>query len=169
MTDAAYHYTRCGLDNVWLLNGYHTEDLGEYGQTVVVENVDELERVIAQGLTHLDRPLTGAEFRYLRTMLDISQTAMGRLLGKDGQTIARWEGRKRKAIVPFADAAIRQRYLESIGEPSLFSGIQDRLAELATLVANGEALPEGARTSLSFEEEADGTWRGAGDRVMQAA
>lgn len=170
MIEGAYHYTRCGLDNVWLVNGYRIEDMGEYGQSVVVEHVENLERAIARRLTDLDRRLTGAEFRYLRTMLDLSQTAMGRVLGKDGQTIARWEGRKRKPVPQDSDAAIRQRYRESIGVPSVFSRIQDRLAELATSAANGESLPDENGTGLSFkEEEASGEWHGTEEPVLQDA
>ena len=91
-----YHYTGCGLDNIWLVSGYRVENLGEYGQSVVVENVEELEKTIARHLVDQERPLTGQEFRYLRVMLDLSQTAMGRRLGKDYQTVARWEAAERK-------------------------------------------------------------------------
>jgi DNA-binding transcriptional regulator YiaG len=145
-----YHYTRCGLDNVWLVNGYHVEDLGEYGQSTVVENVEQLERVIACDLVNLDRPLTGQEFRFLRVMLDLSQTAVGRFMGKDYQSVGRWEAKERRPVPRFADVAIRQRYLESIGERPMFTQIEDRLAEIASTAP--------IKSDLTFEEEADGNW-----------
>ncbi|HEV7367653.1 hypothetical protein [Arenibaculum sp.] len=149
-----YHYTQCGLDNIWLLNGYHEEDLGEYGATVVVERADELERVIALHLAKQERPLTGQEFRFLRVMLDLSQTSIGRRLGKDYQTVARWEADTHKAVPRFADASIRARYLESIGERPLFTQIEDRLAEIAAAVGKGSL----AKAKLAFEERPGGQW-----------
>jgi len=155
-----YHYTRCGLDNVWLVNGFYEEDLGEYGKSVVVEHVEELERAIARQLVDQERPLTGQEFRFIRVMLDLSQTAIGRRLGKDYQSIARWEAEARKAVPRFADAAIRARYLESIGERPLFSRIEDRLAELVAAVGSDSR----CGTRLAFE---DGVW--SGNAVLEAA
>jgi DNA-binding transcriptional regulator YiaG len=150
---AMYHYTRCGLDNVWLRNGYRIEDLGEYGESVVVENVEQLERTIARHLVDQSRPLTGQEFRFLRTMMDMTQSAIGRRLGKDYQSVARWETDTRKPVPKFADAAIRQRYLESIGERPLFTEIEDRLAELAK-----ESRVKPVQPKISFEEDPDGRW-----------
>lgn len=149
-----YHYTQCGLDNVWLLNGYHEEDLGEYGTTMVIEQADQLERVIALHLAKQDRPLTGQEFRFLRVMLDLSQTYIGRRLGKDYQSVARWESDIYKPVPRFADASIRARYLESIGERPLFTQIEDRLAEIAAEA--GKSSP--AKPRLAFEEGPGGHW-----------
>ena len=159
-----YHYTRCGLDNVWLLNGYHEEDLGAYGKSVVIEHAEELDRTIARCLVDQDRPLTGQAFRFLRVMLDLSQTAIGRKLGKDYQTVARWEADARKPVPRFADVAIRARYLEAIGERPLFTQIEDRLAErAASAKANGD--PAG----LAFEAEPGGHWRGKDTRTAVSA
>lgn len=155
-----YHYTRSGLDNVWLENGYRAEDLGDYGQSVVIENVVRLERAIARHLVEIRRPLTGQEFRFLRVMLDLSQTAVGRRLGKDYQTVARWEAAGRKPVPRFADVAIRARYLESIGERPMFTQIEDRLAELAASATNGGA---------TFLAAADGSWQEKNTQPLQAA
>jgi hypothetical protein len=37
------HYTHCGLDNVWLRNGYHIHDEG-----VSIERIEELHAAIRQ-------------------------------------------------------------------------------------------------------------------------
>jgi DNA-binding transcriptional regulator YiaG len=150
-----YHYTRCGLDNIWLRNGYRTEDLGEYGESVVVENVEQLEQAIARHLVDQARPLTGQEFKFLRIMLDMSQSEVGRRMGKDYQTVARWEAAARTPVPQFSDVAIRQRYLESIGERPLFTAIEDRLAEIMKKGSKvRSSLPK-----LSFDEGTDGRWK----------
>jgi DNA-binding transcriptional regulator YiaG len=154
-----YHWTGSGLDNVWLLNGYQVEDLGAYGQSVVVENAEALERAIARQLATQDRPLTGQEFRFLRVMLDFSQTALGRRLGKDYQTVARWEAASRKPVPRHADAALRARYLEFVGERPLFTEIEDRLAEAESDPAAGK---------LAFAMEADGSWHATASTLETA-
>jgi DNA-binding transcriptional regulator YiaG len=43
-------------------------------------------------LTRKASPLTGAEFRYIRSAgMLLSQPALGKLMGIDGQSVARWE------------------------------------------------------------------------------
>jgi hypothetical protein len=37
MTDM-HHYTECGLDNVWLLNGFERRDFGGCGSAVAVHD-----------------------------------------------------------------------------------------------------------------------------------
>ena len=44
-----YHYTECGLDNVWLSNGY-TEKKTAYGKAVSISNADELHKILAEDL-----------------------------------------------------------------------------------------------------------------------
>jgi len=41
-----YHYTLCGLDNVWLENGYQVRETS-YGQGISVHDVEGLHEVIA--------------------------------------------------------------------------------------------------------------------------
>lgn len=157
-----YHYTRSGLDNVWLTNGFRREDLGEYGVTMVVDDVDALERAIARQLAELPRPLSGQEFRFLRSMLDMTQSQVGRCLGKDYQTVARWEAAERKPVPRFADTAMRQRYLESLGERPLFSETEDRLASFPASFA-------GDVPRLVFERQSNSVWRRSDAPVVQAA
>ena len=40
------HYTQCGLDNVWLENGYDTQTTA-YGKAVAVHDVDGLHALLA--------------------------------------------------------------------------------------------------------------------------
>lgn len=86
-----YHYTDGGLRNVWLANGYEIKKT-PYGEGVAFHNLDGLTRSICMALTRKASLLTGAEFRYIRSAgMLLSQPALGKLMGIDGQSVARWE------------------------------------------------------------------------------
>lgn len=135
-----YHYTECGLDNVWLLSGYDVQDFGSRGQGVSVRRERELWKVLASGIVGQDAPITGQEFRFIRGLLDLTQAAAGRRLGhKDHQTVLRWE-KNRHAPVPLAaDVLVRGWYLESIGRKPMVTRVSERLAEIAAEVGRAPA------------------------------
>jgi len=70
-----YHYTECGLRNVWLENGYNSRKTG-YGEAVSVEDVDGLHALLALRLADKKGSLTAAELRFLRTHLCLSQASL---------------------------------------------------------------------------------------------
>lgn len=86
----ALRYDGCGLSNVFLLNGFDTED-GPYGALVAIHNVEGLHAAIADSLVDKKGPLTGSEFRFLRRFLELSQKACGEWFNVDAQTVANWE------------------------------------------------------------------------------
>lgn len=68
-----YHYKACGLEGIYLLNGYTVEEHdGE--RHVFVENVDELHKAIGRHIISKRKGLTGAEIRFLRNTLDVLRT-----------------------------------------------------------------------------------------------
>jgi len=84
------HYTGCGLDNIYLLSGYEiVED--EDGKGVIIHNLDELHDAIALYLVNEQKILSGKEVHYLRAYMDLSQSGLGKLLGCNSQTVARYE------------------------------------------------------------------------------
>jgi DNA-binding transcriptional regulator YiaG len=86
-----YRWDDMGLKNVWLLNGYHVHDT-PYGRGVSFDDVEGLTRAVCLALARKPGKLTGGEFRYLRQAgLAMSQPSLGKVLGVDGQSIARWE------------------------------------------------------------------------------
>ena len=93
-----FQYTACGLDNVWLANGYKVKET-RHGHAVSVNDVDGLHKLLTQTL--IDKPgrLTGKEFRFLRTQLGLSQEALGALLDFSENAVSLWE---RKDTVPAA-------------------------------------------------------------------
>lgn len=105
-----YQYRECGLDNIWLVNGYQIHDTA-YGQGVSFVRADALDAAIAKALTEKPAPLTGREFRFLRIMLDLSQKTVGELMGKEAQTVALWE--KADTLKPDVDFLFRHIYRQT--------------------------------------------------------
>lgn len=124
----AYHYTECGLDYVYLVDGFEILETG-YGPAVQVLNAGKLDRAIAGAIVSRQSRLTGQEVRFLRGLLDMTQLELGRALGKDAQSIARWEKGKTE-IPPTEDIAIRQIYLEKTGHRQRFIDTSRQVAEL---------------------------------------
>jgi len=122
-----YHYTECGLDSVHLKNGYRLED-GVHGKGVSIHDIDGLHEVISRGIIAKEAHITPSEFRFLRHELDLSQSALGRLMEKTDQTVAGWEKGERDIPV-LADNAIRGIYMTSLGETQS-AGLLNKLAEL---------------------------------------
>jgi DNA-binding XRE family transcriptional regulator len=123
-----YHYTECGLDYVYLVNGFEPIDTG-YGPVVQVMNASKLDRAIADVVVRRQSRLVGREVRFLRGILDMTQAELGKALGKDAQSIARWEKGKTE-IPPTEDIAIRQIYLEKTGRRQRFIDTGRQVAEL---------------------------------------
>lgn len=125
-----YHYTECGLDYVYLMDGFEVTRTA-YGPVVQVANAGKLDRAIALAVVRQQKRLTGQEVRFLRGLLDMTQAELGAALGKDAQTVARWE--KGKTEIPATeDVAIRQIYLEKTGHRQRFIDTSRHVAELKT-------------------------------------
>jgi DNA-binding transcriptional regulator YiaG len=150
-----YHYTDSGLDNIHLVNGFHEKDT-PYGRAVSIEDLNGLHKTIGQWLVNVAKPLNGAEFRFLRHELDLSQKKLGQMMGKSEQAIGRWERSGAKAVDPLADRFIRVIYSEWVDGNGPVKDLIERLADLDQL--------EHAECRL---EEKDGRWRVA-DEAMAA-
>jgi hypothetical protein len=83
-----YRYTGCGLDYVYLLDGYTVLET-EHGRDVPIKDARQLHDRIALDIIGGPHPLRGQEVRFLRGMLKLSQegwrgccgSAAGRLRG----------------------------------------------------------------------------------------
>ncbi len=127
-----YHYTDSGLDNVFLVNGFVEEET-PYGRAVAIEDVDGLHKTIGRWLVNLPKQLNGAELRFLRHELDLSQRKLGRLMGASEQSIGRWERASKKEIDPVADRLIRVLYSEYSNGHGSVRELVEALAELDQL------------------------------------
>ena len=127
-----YHYTDGGLRNVWLANGYEiTQTL--YGEGVSFHNLDGLTRSICMALTRKSSPLTGAEFRYIRSAgMLVSQPALGKLMGIDGQSVARWE--KTSKVPLWADKLARLLYAAQVNGDEPIAKAVERIKTVERLI-----------------------------------
>jgi len=138
-----YHYTTCGLDDVYLLNGYEVIKYGDEN-AVSIHNIDQLHEVIAHNLVNKESQLSGREFRFLRLEMDQSQKSIGVLLGVQDQTVANWE--KKDSLPQMADALIRALYVESLGEDSEVKELLELLSHVDRAIQSSEILVDESET-----------------------
>ncbi len=93
-----------GLKNVWLANGFATRKT-LYGNAVTVNNVPGLTHAICAALAGKIGRLSGAEFRYLRLHLRLSQKSLAQCFGNTEQAVALWE--KTSRVPLWTDKHIR--------------------------------------------------------------
>ncbi|GJN50817.1 helix-turn-helix domain-containing protein [Pseudomonas tohonis] len=105
-----YHYVECGLPNVWLRNGFVVKDTA-YGEAIAIEDVEGLHKVIGKMVAEQASRLSGAEFRFLRKELALSQESLADIIDKSSQAVALWE--KNDKVPMMADRFIRGLYLEA--------------------------------------------------------
>ena len=105
-----YHYVESGLPNVWLSNGYVVKKTS-YGEALGITDVQGLHDTIGKALAEKSSPLTGAEFRFLRKELGLSQERLGDIVGLTSQAVAIWE--KTGKIPTVSDRYLRGLYLEA--------------------------------------------------------
>jgi putative transcriptional regulator len=126
MSGKAVKYEGCGLPNVFLLNGCEKKET-PYGPTVSIANVEGLHRAIADVLVDKAAPLSGAEFRFLRKLLDMSQKVCGEMFDVDPQTIAIWE--KDNKVDKRAEALLRTIVRQDLGGDVVVRQLIQRINE----------------------------------------
>lgn len=85
-----YEYKECGLDGIFLHNGYDViEHDGEIYASV--EDTEGLHRRIGEYLVANRKEFAPAEVRFLRKTMDLTQSELGRWIGQSSQAVARWE------------------------------------------------------------------------------
>ncbi len=127
-----YHYRECGLDNVYLLDGYEIFDHPEHGRGVSFRNIDGLHEAIGRFLCEHDSALDRKEFKFLRKEMELTQKELADLLHLDTQTIARYE-KGETAISGPVDRLIRLIYLDYVNKEQdciYTRDVLDRLAKM---------------------------------------
>jgi DNA-binding transcriptional regulator YiaG len=109
---APYHYTACGLDDVYLMSGYELEDT-PYGKGVSIKDADDLHQAIGAFLVNNKKLLSGKEVRFLRQQMDLTQSELARLFGTSSQQVARYEKKECEMPGP-ADRILRLLYNEHV-------------------------------------------------------
>jgi len=105
-----YRYDECGLDNV-ILKGLRviTDDAGE--ECVRIPNINLLHCVLTATVAAKESGLSPKEIRFLRTELGLTQAQLAELVGKDAQTVGRWE-RNETPIEQTAEMVLRMLAFE---------------------------------------------------------
>lgn len=134
----AYHYLESGLDYVWLENGY-TDHQTPYGDAVSIAGVRALHAAIGRWIVSQPRTMTGAEFRFLRVELDLSQRSLAVVVGTNEQSIAKWEKAGARPVAnKAAERLLRLAYINYLDGKPEFSSIIDRLTQLDAEIAEYE-------------------------------
>jgi putative transcriptional regulator len=123
-TEKPYHYKECGLDYVYLLDGIIRKDT-PHGMGVAIVDADALHHAIARHVVTSPRAIGGQEVRFLRSVLRLSQTAFGKVVGVDRSTVARWEGEPHKPLEEIAQTAIRYTYAAESDHHSVIRQVMD--------------------------------------------
>ncbi|MCO5054648.1 helix-turn-helix domain-containing protein [Thermomonas sp.] len=124
-----YHYTECGLDDVYLIGGYEVEKT-PYGEAVSVKNADELHEVIGFHLAIDRKVLAGKELRFLRNQMGLTQAELGRRLGQTSQSVARWEKQDICDSNTSAELLVRLLYLDHLGKmPKSITALLEKIEE----------------------------------------
>ena len=105
-----FHYTGCGLKNVWLRNGYIVRNTS-YGEGVAIYNLEELHTLIGLHIINHKPCLSGEEIRFLRKELDLPQADLAFLLGVSESSLRGWENDRAK-ITKAPDRLLRMIYRE---------------------------------------------------------
>lgn len=144
------HYTDCGLDNVYLLNGFEDD-----GEALRIKDLEGLHRAIGLNIATERKAPSGKELRFLRDEMDMTQAELGRLLGISSQSVARWEKGQTESIGA-AIFGVRVLYLLSLmPQEQVSSALAELKGKLEALVAVDEVTD-----SVSFSY-VDHQWRDA--------
>lgn len=143
-----YHYTECGLDDIYLVSGYDVEET-EYGEAVSVKKADELHKAIGFHLAIESKVLTGKELRFLRNQMNLTQAELGRRVGQTSQSVARWEKQDLCDSNTPAQLLVRLLYLDHVGKlPSSITELLNKIEEL-----------DAPRDEMHVFEQKHGGWK----------
>ena len=139
MADSTYHYTECGLKNIYLLNGYKFIDTSR-GKAISIKDVDGLHKAIGLFLVTNKKDLSGDEVRFLRLGMLMSQSTLAELLGTSDQTIRRWE-RGKVTIPKPSESLLRLLYREHVHDKDgKISTVLREIADLEEMINGKEFL-----------------------------
>jgi putative transcriptional regulator len=125
----AYHYTECGLDNIWLEGGVTIHETA-YGKGVSIRDTEGLHKAIGQWLIATPKPLNGAEVRFIRLEMELTQKNLAAIVGTTEQSLRLWEKNRKKPIPGPADRLLRGLFKEYLNGDGSLRRIVDRLATL---------------------------------------
>ncbi|MCO4316265.1 helix-turn-helix domain-containing protein [Phyllobacterium sp. 21LDTY02-6] len=111
-----HHYTESGLSNVYI-SGIAVELDDDGDETITIPAINELHCVIALGIVSHDKGMSGAELRFLRSEMGLTQAELAKTVHRDKQSIGRWERGEIEIDSP-AEALIRRLAIEKLQLPT---------------------------------------------------
>lgn len=139
MSDSAYHYTECGLNNIYLLNGYKFINTPR-GKALSIKDIDGLHKAIGLFLVTTKKDLSGDEVRFLRLGMLMSQSTLAKLLGISDQAVRRWENGKVTIPKP-SESLLRLLYREHVHDKDgKISTVLKEIADLEEMLNDNEIL-----------------------------
>lgn len=103
---AQLHFTECGLDNVYLVNGFHFGQTGNGEEVLVIQDLAGLHAAIALAVVENPTPLDAKTFKFLRKHLDMAQRQVAELFDISEEMVSLWE-RARNPVPKYADIILR--------------------------------------------------------------
>lgn len=139
-----YHYTECGLDNVYIQGlAPMIDDDGD--EVIRITFILDLHRAIAEGIVGHPKGMSGRELRFLRGEMGMTQAELAGIVHVDKQTVGRWE-RGDTPLDSTAEVVVRRLAIEKLGL-NLGLGIDALAARSVPSTEvqpiNIDALPEG--------------------------
>lgn len=131
-----YHYTECGLTNI-IIEGLSVLVDDEGDEVVEIPYINDLHRAIASGIVLHEQGMSGAELRFLRSEMGITQAELATLLHKDKQTVGRWE-RAESEIDGTSETIIRKYAIEKL-KLDILDGI-DELSKKSVATAHDQTI-----------------------------
>lgn len=152
-----FHYTQCGVDDVYLLSGFKLEKTA-YGETFSIKNMEGLHEAIALWLITERETFSGKEVRFLRKQMKLTQEQLGDMIEIGGQMVARYE--KDISTMPDAPAMLlRMNFLASIlPDNETLKDLKQKIAEIKSHIKAQKA--ESARQKPLYLKTVRGTeWK----------
>lgn len=140
-----YRYRACGLDGIFLQNGFKREMLdGE--EYVSITDVEGLHQAIGRHLVVNRKAIAPKEIRFLRNTMNVTQAQLADMLGNSSQSVARWE--KGECEMPAtSEKLLRAVFLASLMSDAEMAALRNFLV---TRLSEIDAIDELAAPSAQF-------------------
>ena len=136
-----FQYKGCGLDNVYLANGYERRTTNSGMEVMHIEDMEGLHRTISLTVPVYPLEIGGAEFRFLRKELDMSQRAIAGVLGVQEQTVSLWE-RGEQPVPQYAAVLISAMAREYFSGQAAMKTVIDRVCSADLAITKAKLLIE---------------------------
>ncbi|MCA9324908.1 helix-turn-helix domain-containing protein [Candidatus Saccharibacteria bacterium] len=154
----SYHYTLCGLPDVYLVNGYKIETSPYGGETISIENIKGLHEAIGVDIISQPGRLRPEQIKFLRKEMGLSQHLLATLIEVSEVTYRKWESASdRNQIKGPADKLLRAIYARYIGQDEKLKSLLDTAIELDHKIIKSGAKEQFQQALRTFEET-DAGW-----------